>query len=117
MGDSAYTDRYRKDFFEKYGYYPSESDSVFDLFRQTQGKATPTAEQVMSGSAQGLIKQTDPLRKSLINQSRNFLNGGFDPASTPEFSAIRSFADQQADQARKGILETLPSGGVLLDKL
>lgn len=67
--------------------------------------------------ANNLFQQTDPLRRGLIDQSQNFLSGGMDPTATPEFAAIRSYADQQAKQAKDSILETLPSGGTLLDKL
>lgn len=67
--------------------------------------------------AGSLFYQTDPLRRQLIGQSTDFLSGGMDPTSTPEYAAIRSYADQQANQARDSILETLPSGGTLMDKL
>lgn len=67
--------------------------------------------------ASNLFQQTDPLRQDLIGQSADFLSGGMDPMATPEFAAIRSYADQQANQARNSILETMPSGGTLLDKL
>lgn len=67
--------------------------------------------------ANNLFQQTDPLRRSLIDQSTNFMSGGMNPMETPEFAAIRSYADQQSKQARDNILETMPSGGTLLDKL
>lgn len=67
--------------------------------------------------ANNLFQQTNPVRQELVDQSTNFLQGGMDPRSTPEFAAIKSYADQQAKQASNSILETLPSGGTLLDKL
>lgn len=67
--------------------------------------------------ANNLFQQSDPLRRQLIGQSTNFMSGGMDPMATPEFAAIRSYADQQANQARDSILETMPAGGTLLDKL
>jgi hypothetical protein len=75
--------------------------------------ASMTLDQI----AEKLFKQTDPLREQLIGQSQDFLSGGMDPMATPEFAAIRSFADQQSNQARDSILENMPSGGTLLDKL
>jgi hypothetical protein len=105
----------RKRYYEKYGSYPSGSSR--DALNALQPGAVLTAEQVYGNTAQDLIKQTDPLRKALIGQSSDFLTGGMDPTATPEYSAIRSFADQQARQAKDSILETMPSGGTLLDKL
>lgn len=67
--------------------------------------------------ASNLFQQTDPLRRELIGQSADFLSGGMNPMKTPEYAAIRSYANQQANQAKDSILETLPSGGTLLDKL
>jgi hypothetical protein len=72
-----------------------------------------TLEQI----ANNLFQQTDPLRQDLIGQSQDFLSGGMDPTATPEYAAIRQYADQQANQARDSILETMPSGGTLMDKL
>ena len=79
--------------------------------------APPSPESTLADISRSLFESTDPLRQSLISQSTNFLNSGMDPMSTPEFSAIRSYADQQSKQAKDSILETLPSGGSLLDKL
>jgi hypothetical protein len=109
--------RLMEEFFKRNGYYPSQSSSAFDIYRSMRPGGTPTAEDVLGGAAQGLIKQTDPLREALISQSSDFLKGGMDPRATPEFSAIRQYADQQSKQAKDSILETMPSGGTLLDKL
>lgn len=67
--------------------------------------------------ANNLFQQSDPLRRELIGQSQNFLTGGMDPTGTPEYQAIRQYADIQSDQAKESILDTLPNGGALLDKL
>lgn len=79
--------------------------------------ATGSPEDKLKDAASRLLDQTDPLRKKLIGQSKAFLNGGMDVMSTPEFLAMKQFAGLQADQAKDNILETMPNGGVLLDKL
>lgn len=76
----------------------------------------PTPEEQLQQAAMGLIQQTDPLRTSLISRSEEFLGGG-DVTSTPEFMAMKQMTGQQSDMAKDRILETMPSGGVLLDKL
>lgn len=76
-------------------------------------------EQALLKLYSDLISQTDPLRKKLIKQSNSFLKNGmeFDVAGTPQFMAARDMANLQADNSRDSILENMPSGGVLLDKL
>jgi hypothetical protein len=72
-----------------------------------------TLEQI----ANNLFEQTYPIRQSLVGQSTDFLKGGMNPMETPEYAAIRQYADQQANTAKDSILETMPNGGTLLDKL
>lgn len=67
--------------------------------------------------AEELFNESSTLRRRLNRQSRDFLRNGMDPMATPEFAAIRHYADTQANQARDSILETMPGGGTLLDKL
>lgn len=115
MNFDAFKDPLKKEYIKKYGSAPPENYG--DIIKALQPGGQLTAEQVFSNTAQDLIKKTDPLRDALIDRSSNFLAGGLDPMATPEFAAIRSYADQQAKQARDSILETMPSGGTLLDKL
>jgi hypothetical protein len=80
-------------------------------------KIPETPSYTLADIAKRLFESTDPLRSSLIGQSADFLSGGMDPTLTPEYSAIRNFANQQSSQAKDNILSTMPSGGTLLDKL
>jgi uncharacterized membrane protein YgcG len=63
------------------------------------------------------LRKTQPIRNRLYNRSRKFLKGGMDVTGTPAYSSIRAMANQQSDQAKDNILEAMPNGGVLLDKL
>lgn len=93
-------------------------DPVSQMFNPTP--IGPGAnEQALLKLYKDLIKQTDPLRKKLIGKSKSFLNNGmdFDVAGTPQFMAARDLANFQAQGARDSILENMPGGGVLLDKL
>lgn len=75
------------------------------------------AGDVLSNLAVDLIRQTEPLRDSLIDRSQDFLSGGFDPTKTPAFGARKLAAETQGQNARDAILANLPAGGALMDKL
>lgn len=94
-------------------------DPASQMFGRPQVPGPGANETALLNLYQGLIKQTDPLRKRLVRQSDSFLKKGmnFDVAGTPQFMAARDMANLQAQGARDSILENMPSGGVLLDKL
>ena len=71
----------------------------------------------LESTAIDLIESTEPLREELIGRSQDFLSGDFDVTETPAFANARSAAGRQFNAARDSILENLPQGGVLLDRL
>ncbi len=89
---------------------------LLELIKRRNGGGE-SAEDLLQKTSAGLIKQTDPLRRNLINRSNTFLGGNFDITQIPEYGFMRDMIGRNADMAKDNILETMPSGGTLLDKL
>ena len=53
----------------------------------------------------------------MIEQFGDFMEGDFDPSSTPMYGAGKYALESQYGVAKENIMENLPQGGVLLDAL
>lgn len=74
---------------------------------------SPESANALAGIAMQLLSETAPVREGLINQSTGFLEGGFDPTSTPSYDFARQNINMETDKTRQNILSSLPSGGAL----
>ncbi len=96
-------------------------DPASVMFGRPQPLQPGANESALLKLYQDLIKQSGPLRQSLMNKSSNFLKNGMDfnpnVRKTPQYNFARDQANRQSDAARDSIMETMPGGGVLLDKL
>jgi hypothetical protein len=64
-----------------------------------------------------LYKQTDPLRKSLIGRSGNFLDGSLDVTNSPMYGSLKNAVDSQFKRARDNTIGTTAPGGALTGAL
>lgn len=71
----------------------------------------------LSTAALDLLAQTDPLRRSLIGRSEDFLAGNLDVTQSPMYAGLKQSAENQYGTARKNILATTPTGGALTSAL
>jgi hypothetical protein len=92
-------------------------DPVSNLMRPDDPPGASPLEAELARYYRRNIRKTDPIRNRLYSRSNRFLKGGMDVTGTPAYNAVRAMANQQSDQAKDNILETMPNGGVLLDKL
>lgn len=77
---------------------------------------SPAAE-LQAQLAQQLFSQTDPLRRSLIDRSTEFMGGGLDVRDTPAYEALKYSADANFNQAKDNAIARLAPGGGLTDAL
>ena len=78
---------------------------------------TPPSSEALAQIAQQLYQQTSPVRTSLINSSKDFLSGNFDPTQTPGYGAQKSAIEQQFTNARDSLIGSTPRGGALTGAL
>lgn len=64
-----------------------------------------------------LFRQTDPLRRGLIERSESFIEGGLDVTQSPQFAALKQGAEDQFGRARKDIIASTAEGGALTSAL
>lgn len=81
------------------------------------GEAAGQAAQAQSRLAQQLINETGPVRKDLIGDASQFLQGGRDVTALPEFAAMKSITEQQFGGARDSVIGSTPEGGGLTSAL
>ena len=86
-----------------------------DPFGKTGNNNGPDATEELINLSKQLFEETDPLRKNLISMSEDLLGSGI--TGTPAYTGLRSAADQQYNIAKKQIMESVPSGGALIDAL
>jgi len=67
--------------------------------------------------AEGLVRQTGPLRQNLIFDAQRFLSGDRDVTNLPEFGAFKDSSEAQFGRARDSIISNTPSGGGLSSAL
>lgn len=80
-------------------------------------QAAGQAAQAQTRLAQQLVGETSPLRRSLINDANQFMVGGRDVTSLPEFGAAKSVMEPQFANARESIIASTPEGGGLTSAL
>jgi len=67
--------------------------------------------------AKKLYKQTNPARQMILNQGTNFLQGGYDPATSPVWDPTKDVMEGQYQNARENLIATMPTGGMLSGEL
>ena len=75
--------------------------------------AAAQAAQAQTQLANKLIGQSDPTRQALFDDAEQFLSGGRDVTSLPEFGAFKNAAEGQFTNARENIIANTPEGGGL----
>jgi len=81
------------------------------------GSQSNPAADAQARIAQQLFDQTDPLRKSLIGRSTDFMSGGSNVMETPSFMAYKESADRNFGRAKDNAIARLPGGGALSEAL
>lgn len=80
-------------------------------------KASTQAQQWLTDMSKGYYEDTAGMRGNLIGNLTNFLNGNYDPASSPMYAPIKMNAERQYDVARNQTLSDMPEGGALYASL
>lgn len=94
-------------------------EGVVDLKSSSPGGPTNPAALQNQLQAIGLdfLKDTDPIRQGLIEDSVGFLEGDRDVTGTQQFQGLKAAAGQQFGNAEQNILENTTSGGALTEAL
>lgn len=89
------------------------------LSRDASDTSIPTspATQLQADIARQLFQQTDPLRRSLIDRSQQFVSGNLDVTNSPVFSGFKSGVESSFDSAKDRIIDITPRGGALIEAL
>lgn len=81
--------------------------------RSSSGNA---ASDIQARLAQQLFEQTDPLRRSLIGRSEDFLSSG-NVLNSPQFADLKVQTGQMFNQAKDNSIARFAPGGALMDAL
>lgn len=77
----------------------------------------PESSKTLAQLSEQLYGQTDPVRQALIDQASQFLSGGFDLSSLPQYAALKNAVESQYGRARENVLGSVAGGGSLSDAL
>ena len=83
---------------------------------RSRSSSTNSASDLQAQLAQQLFEQTDPLRRSLIGRSENFLESG-NVLNTPQFADLKVQTGQMFNQAKDNTIARFAPGGALMDAL
>lgn len=79
-------------------------------------KSTGNPADIQAQLAQQLFQQTDPLRRSLIGRSQDFLGGG-DVMESPQYADLQVQTGRAFNQAKDNVIARTAPGGALVDAL
>jgi len=79
--------------------------------------AAGQAAQAQAKLANQLVSETAPIRRNLIGDANQFLQGGHDVTQLPEFAAFKGSSEAQFGRARDNIIANTPEGGGLSSAL
>ena len=93
-------------------------DLVDSILGTDSKEGSQEAASQMSGIANALWGQTDPMRRGMISNWENMFSGdGVDVSQSPMFGAGKHNISSQYNIARDNIKESMPAGGSLLDAI
>jgi hypothetical protein len=91
------------------------TNAAADALSKLGGPKVPgsSAASLLEQLSAKFYNQTDPIRKSLIDRSTNFLSGNLDVTQSPIYGSLKAANDAQFKTAKDNALSMLPGGGGL----